>query len=140
MKLSDQNEIMIKHEALMDGYYKEAELTAETLVDGYLRTGDEGAIDSDGFLKITGRVKDLFKTSKGKYIAPAPIELAFSANTDIEQVCVVAGLPQLIALVVPSEQGKGLDLAALSTSLENTRVSINETLDAHENLKKIVVL
>ena len=141
VKLSDQNEIMIKHEALMDGYYKEAELTAETLVDGYLRTGDEGAIDSDGFLKITGRVKDLFKTSKGKYIAPAPIELAFSANTDIEQVCVVGvGLPQPIALVVPSEQGKGLDSGALSTSLENTRVSINETLDAHENLKKIVVL
>ncbi|HIF13926.1 MAG TPA: hypothetical protein EYQ86_00720 [Bacteroidetes bacterium] len=141
VKLSEQNEILIKHEALMDGYYKEPEMTAETLFDGYLRTGDEGSIDSDGFLKITGRIKDLFKTSKGKYIAPAPIELALSANTNIEQVCVVGvGLPQPIALIVPSERGKLLSKDVLSATLDDTRLSVNETLDAHENLKKIIVL
>jgi len=141
VKLSEQNEILIKHEALMDGYYKEPEMTAETLVDGYLRTGDEGSIDSDGFLKITGRVKDLFKTSKGKYIAPSPIELALSVNTNIEQVCVVGvSLPQPIALIVPSERGKLLSKDVLTTNLDGTRQSVNETLDAHENIKKLVVL
>jgi long-chain acyl-CoA synthetase len=69
VKLSDESEILIKHDALMTGYYKEPELTAESFIDGYLRTGDKGEIDSDGFLKITGRVKDLFKTGKGKYVA-----------------------------------------------------------------------
>jgi len=74
VKLSEEGEILIKHEALMDGYYKEPEMTEESFTDGYLKTGDKGEIDSEGFLKITGRVKDLFKTSKGKYVAPAPIE------------------------------------------------------------------
>ena len=91
----------------MVGYYKEEKMTSETIKDGWLYTGDEGSIDLDGFLKITGRVKDLFKSSKGKYVAPSPIEMKLSANKNIENVCVVGdGLPQPIALVVLSEYGK----------------------------------
>ncbi|MDC3104016.1 AMP-binding protein, partial [Flavobacteriales bacterium] len=74
VKLSEENEILIKHVALMDGYYKEDKQTQGTIKDGWLHTGDEGHIDAEGYLKITGRVKDLFKTSKAKYVAPAPIE------------------------------------------------------------------
>ena len=82
-------------------------MTAETIKDGWLYTGDEGSIDEDGFLKITGRVKDLFKSSKGKYVAPSPIEMKLSANKNIENVCVVGdGLPQPIALVVLSNTAK----------------------------------
>jgi long-chain acyl-CoA synthetase len=68
-------EIQMKSPGLMLGYYKEPELTRAGLTDdGWLHTGDKGALDAEGNLKITGRVKDLFKTSKGKYVAPAPIE------------------------------------------------------------------
>ena len=86
VKLSDRKEILIKHIALMDGYYKNEEETSKTIINGWLHTGDEGEIDNEGFLKITGRVKDLFKTSKGKYVAPSPIEMKLSANKNIEQV------------------------------------------------------
>ena len=101
VKFSQEKEILIKHEALMLGYYKDIDKTNEIIKDGWLHTGDEGEIDKDGFLRITGRVKDIFKTSKGKYIAPSPIEMKLSENSNIEQVCVVGtGIPQTIALVV----------------------------------------
>jgi len=89
-KFSVSNEILTKHPALMMGYYKEPVLTTEAFtVEGFLKTGDLGELDKDGFLTITGRVKDQFKTDKGKYVSPAPIEMRLLKNTDIEQVCVV---------------------------------------------------
>ncbi len=92
----------------MLGYYKSPELTKEVFTsDGFLRSGDVGQIDPEGFVSITGRIKDQFKTDKGKYIAPLPIELKLTINTDIEQVCVVGmGVPQPMALVVLSAAGK----------------------------------
>jgi long-chain acyl-CoA synthetase len=141
VKLSEEKEIMIKHEALMDGYYKEEALTNETIKDGWLHTGDEGYIDEDGFLQITGRVKDLFKTSKGKYVAPSPIEMKLSANKNIEQVCVVgSGLPQPIAIMVLSEYGQNRPKEDVEASLLKTLEVINPKLDQHEQLKKIIVL
>jgi long-subunit acyl-CoA synthetase (AMP-forming) len=141
VKLSEENEILIKHVALMDGYYKEDKQTQETIKDGWLHTGDEGHIDAEGYLKITGRVKDLFKTSKAKYVAPAPIEMKLSANKNIEQVCVVGtGLPQPIALITLSEYGKSRPTADVYGSLETTLKIINPKFESHERLKKIVVL
>lgn len=141
VKLSDQKEILIKHVALMDGYYKEEALTNETIQNGWLHTGDEGFIDDQGFLKITGRVKDLFKTSKAKYVAPAPIEMKLSANTNIEQVCVVgSGLPQPIALITISEYGKTKDKEALNKSLKKTLDIVNPKFEQHEFVKKIVII
>ena len=84
VKLSEINEILIKHEALMLGYYKDEQQTNEIIKDGWLYTGDEGSIDNEGFLKITGRVKDIFKTTKGKYVAPTPIEMKLSENNYID--------------------------------------------------------
>ena len=141
VKLSVQNEILIKHDALMDGYYKDEEETNKTIIDGWLHTGDEGVIDAEGFLKITGRVKDLFKTSKGKYIAPSPIEMKLSANKNIEQVCVVGTeLPQPIAIIVLSERGKGKIEAELIASLETTLEVVNPKLDSHEKIHNIIVV
>ena len=141
VKLSVQNEILIKHDALMDGYYKDEEETNKTIIDGWLHTGDEGVIDAEGFLKITGRVKDLFKTSKGKYIAPSPIEMKLSANKNIEQVCVVGTeLPQPIAIIVLSERGKEKVEVDLIASLETTLEVVNPKLDSHEKLHNIVVV
>jgi long-chain acyl-CoA synthetase len=141
VKLSEEGEILIKHEALMTGYYKEPELTAETIVDGYLRTGDKGEIDNDGFLKITGRVKDLFKTSKAKYVAPAPIEMKLSVNTNLEQICVVGtNVPHPIALAVLSEEGKKKSTEEIDSSLVETLKVVNPQLDHHENVAKFIIL
>lgn len=140
VKISDEGEILIKHEALMDGYYKEPKLSDEAFIDGYLRTGDQGEVDAKGFLKITGRVKDLFKTDKGKYIAPAPIELAISANPYVEQVVLIGmGVPQPIAMIALTEEGKKTDKAVVTESLEETRKEVNPTLDKHENVSTYIV-
>ena len=141
VKLSDQKEILIKHDALMDGYYKDEEETNKTIIDGWLHTGDEGEIDENGFLTITGRVKDIFKTSKGKYVAPSPIEMKLSANKNLEQICVVGdSIPQPIVLVVLSERGKKKKKEDLIASLTKTMKVINPKLDKHEKLHNIVVI
>ena len=141
VKLSGHKEILIKHDALMDGYYKMEKETRETIIDGWLHTGDEGEIDKNGFLKITGRVKDLFKTSKGKYVAPSPIEMRLSANKNIEQVCVVGtGLPQPIAVIVLSERGKNKSTEDLISSLTTTLEVVNPKLDSHEKIHNFIVV
>ncbi len=141
VKLSENKEILIKHAALMDGYYKDDEQTAKTIVNGWLHTGDKGEINKDGFLKITGRVKDLFKTSKGKYIAPSPLEMRLSENNNIEQVCVVGvGLPSPIAIVVLSVEGKLLDNINLFSSLEQTLNSVNSGINQHECINNVIVV
>ena len=92
-------------------------------------------------MRITGRVKDIFKTSKGKYVAPSPIEMKLLANKNLEQICVVGdGIPQPIALVVLSERGKVKSKESLKESLVRSLEIINPKLDSHEKLKSIVVL
>lgn len=141
-KLSGDGEILIKSDCLMVGYFKEPEKTKEMFTDdGFLRTGDVGEFDHDGYLMITGRLKDQFKTDKGKYISPAPIELEYTKNTDIEQVCLVGmGIPQPMALVVPSEIGRKKSNEALIESLAQTRRAINPHLESYEKVEKVVVM
>jgi long-chain acyl-CoA synthetase len=142
VRLGNSNEIQIRHKGLMKGYYNESEKTMEAFTeDGFLKTGDEGFIDEEGFLKITGRIKDLFKTAKGKYVAPSPIEMKFSANAMLEHVCIIgSGLPQPMALLTLSETGRRTSTGELHTELKNMLRDINGSLDAHEKLCKIVVL
>ena len=122
VKLSDQNEILIRHDALMDGYYKDQNETEKTIKNGWLHTGDEGIMDNEG-LRITGRVKDIFKTSKGKYVSPSPIEMKLSSNKDIEQVCVVGDeLPPPIALITLSDIGEAKNTDDLAKSLQMTKI------------------
>ena len=140
--LSDIGEICVKNNCLMLGYYKDPEETAKVFdADGYLKTGDLGEYDHDGYLTITGRAKDQFKTDKGKYISPAPMELALSKNPDIEQICIVGmGIPQPIMLVIPSDKGKKKSNSDLHESLLQSILDLNPSLEKHEKIEKAVVM
>ncbi|MEJ1241683.1 AMP-binding protein [Chryseolinea sp. T2] len=135
-------EIRVKGAGNMVGYYKEPELTKEAFDDErFLRTGDIGEIDKEGFLTITGRIKDQFKTDKGKYVYPAPIEMLFTGSSSVDQVCVVGmGIPQPIALIVLSQSGRVKSKQQLRDEFSALLQSINDGLDPHERLKKAVVM
>ena len=145
-RLSDTGEVQMRSPALMKGYYREPEMTRDTLTeDGWLRTGDLGEIDAQGRLRITGRAKELFKTSKGKYVAPAPIESRLSSHSAVEACCVMgANLAQPFAVVIPpaSEIAACADAthrAALVQSLTAHLSAVNAQLDPHEQLSFIAV-
>ncbi|MBP9686026.1 MAG: AMP-binding protein [Rhodoferax sp.] len=140
-------EIQMRSPALMKAYYKEPEQTAATLTaDGWLCTGDKGRLDKEGYLSITGRVKDIFKTSKGKYVAPAPVEDMLVMHPAIE-ACLVTGanLAQPVGLVMlnadaiaksASAEGR----TAITDSLTKHLKSVNARLDAHEKLDCLAVV
>ena len=142
VKLSPEGELRVKSVSNTKGYYKEPELTAELFdEDGYLKTGDLCEYDHDGFLFVIGRLKDQFKTDKGKYISPTPIETRLLANTDIEQTCVVGmGIPQPIALVTLSDIGKTKTKEQINESLAQSLKEINPALEHFEQMEKIVVM
>jgi long-chain acyl-CoA synthetase len=142
----DTGEIQVKAPWLMLGYYREPELTRDALTaDGWLKTGDKGEFDAEGNLRITGRVKDLFKTSKGKYVAPAPIEDKLVMHPAVEACCVTgANLGQPLALLMlnadamkkcEDSQGRSDLTASLGAHLDG----INPSLDPHERLDCVVV-
>ncbi|MFD1002527.1 AMP-binding protein [Ohtaekwangia kribbensis] len=142
IRFTDEGEILIKHPGLMKGYYKDEETTRLTFTtDGYLKTGDKGVKDNEGYLTITGRVKDQFKTDKAKFIAPAPIELKFASNKDIETICIVGmGIPQPIALVVLSDLAATKSRNDIISGLEETLARVNTTLEDYERVARIVIL
>ena len=143
VKITPENgEILTRSKWNMMGYYREPALTAETIdADNWLHTGDVGELDSENYLKITGRVKEMYKTSKGEYVAPAQIEFGFADNNFIEQICVVGdNLPQPIALIVLSDLGKSSDKQAIRESLEATLKALNPRLKPHEKVQKLVIL
>ncbi len=103
VKLEADGEICVKGPSVMMGYYKRPDLTAETIIDGWLHTGDIGVFEEDKFLKITDRKKELFKTSGGKYVAPQPIENKMKESPFIEQMMIVGSEQKFVgALIVPS--------------------------------------
>lgn len=141
VRLGKDNEVQVKSEASMLGYYKEPALTAECFEDGFLRTGDEGSIDAEGYLTITGRIKDQFKTSKGKYIMPAPVESKLLQNPELAQACIVgSGLPSAMALCTLSEPAKKMGVDELKNILHNILTAVNSRLEHHEQLSRLVVL
>jgi long-chain acyl-CoA synthetase len=141
-RLNSDGEIQTRCDAMMLGYYKNPQLTKEVFTDdGFLRSGDVAQEDADGFITITGRIKDLFKTDKGKYVAPLPIELKLSSNADIEQVCVVGmGVPQPMALVVLSAAGKLKSKEDITSSLSKTLEVVNREIESYERLQAAVVM
>jgi long-subunit acyl-CoA synthetase (AMP-forming) len=142
VRIDPQGEVQVRSGATMLGYFKDPEKTAETLTpDGFLRTGDKGEQDAEGRLRLTGRLKEIFKTSKGKYVAPAPIENRLAEHARIEQVCVVGdGLPAPMGLCVLSAVGPADVRQALHSSLERWLEQVNAALDKHEQLRQLVVV
>jgi len=146
-RIAENGELEVKSLSLMLGYYKLPEKTAEEMTpDGYFRTGDRGEFDEEGRLRITGRVKELFKTSKGKYIAPAPIENKF--NHPRLEVTIRRGpnLPQpFILLMLSLDTRQALDQGQLSRDVltaefEQLLSQVNATLEDHEKLAFAVVV
>jgi long-chain acyl-CoA synthetase len=103
VKLAEDGEIWVKGPSVMMGYYKRPDLTAETIIDGWLLTGDIGVFEEEKFLKITDRKKELFKTSGGKYVAPQPIENKMKESPFVEQIMIIGAEQKFVsALIVPS--------------------------------------
>ncbi|HDZ57188.1 MAG TPA: AMP-binding protein [Pseudomonas xinjiangensis] len=144
-RLAEDGEILVRSQANMLGYFKEPVKTSEAInEDGFLHTGDIGEIDKEGFLRITGRKKDIFKTSKGRYVAPAPIEKLLASNPLVEQVCVVGNnLHQPIALVqlAGTDAGKvKLNDNITEQMLSKLLAEVNSKLSRHEQLGCLVII
>jgi long-subunit acyl-CoA synthetase (AMP-forming) len=146
VRIAEDGEVLIKSPGQMIGYYKSPELTAEVMTaDGFFRTGDKGERRPDGLLKLTGRLKELFKTAKGKYVAPAPIENKLNEHPLIELSCVSgSGCPSAYALVVLAEDIRPKTAeAATRTRVEQELGAwleqVNKTLSGYEQLQMIVV-
>lgn len=135
------DEILVKAPWVMKGYYKAPEKTAEVITeDGWYRTGDTGKLDAEGRLIVTGRTKDTFKTSKGKFILPVPLESELSANLYIEQVMVTGfGLDQPIALINLNASALQDGHKAVQKSLRATLDKLNKTLPPYTRVSHAIV-
>lgn len=157
VKIGENNEVMVKGGTVFQGYYKKPELTAEVFKDGYFCTGDAGRLDENGYLFLTDRIKDIIKTSSGKYIAPQKIESLLSGDKYIEQLTIIGSERKYVtALVVPAaiafeELMKEMGLEKIKKEYQVKEKSviafyqqrINELqkdLSPYEQVKKIVLL
>jgi len=142
IELSGEGEILIRSPGLFSGYYKQPELTRAVFTeDGFFRTGDKAEWDDDvRAYRITGRVKDIFKSSKGKYVTPVPIEASLSANPLLEQICVMgSGLPAPVAVVVLTEAAGHLPREIVEARLTATLTEVNQQLESHERMSHIII-
>lgn len=145
-RLADDGEILVKSPGRMAGYYKQPELNAEAFTDdGFFRTGDLGVLNEAGLLRITGRKKELFKTAKGKYVAPVPIENLLNAHPMVE-LALVSGVGQATpyaALVLDEALRPRLNELAVreevQASLSALLTQVNARLASHEQLQFLVV-
>lgn len=162
IKIGKEDEILVKYGGVMKGYYKNPEETAKVFTeDGYFRTGDAGRIDEEGNLFITDRIKDLMKTSNGKYIAPQVIEVPLQSHPAISQAMVVAeGKPYVSAFIVPDfdsliaqyqefknyisasieEKKKLLETPFIKEKFEKIVSDIQKELPSFEKIKKFKLL
>lgn len=137
--IGEGDEVLVEGPTCTLGYYKEPEKTAELYAGGPLHTGDCGKIDAEGYLTITGRIKDIFKTSKGKYVAPAPIEGLLLQSEHMAQVCVVGlDLPQPVALAVMTEDARNGPQKDVHKAAEELLSEVNATLSSHEKMDRLI--
>ena len=140
LKTGDDDELLIRCPCMMQGYYRQQNLTEKSFRNGFFRTGDRAFIDDEGWVRITGRVKEVFKTTKGKYVAPVPLESLLAKNELIEQACVVGDhLDQPVALIQLGEH-IDLEMRELRRQLVETLDSVNEELEPHQRISHIIVI
>ena len=136
----DTDEILMKTPYMMTGYYKNPEKTKEVLVDGWMHSGDRGTIDANGYVRVIGRVKDAFKTSKGSYVTPNPMEEVIMKNDFVEQVCVAGlGIPQPIAILNLSEIGLKADKEELTKSIQESVMAANKDRAKYEHISTAII-
>ncbi len=140
VKITDEGEILFKADGAAVGYYKMPEKTAETFVDGWVHTGDKGYIDDDGFIFLTGRVKDYFKTIQAKFVAPTPIENSFAKNEWTEQLCLLGrGYSKTVMVCVLSEAAQNVDKSDLEQALIDQAVDVNRSIDKHARIGAVII-
>ena len=143
MKLSEKGEILIRGEAIFSEYYLNAEDTGKAFTDGWFHTGDLAEPGPDGSYNIIGRVKEQFKTAKGKYVSPAPNESLLGRNPDIDQACVLgSGRKQPIVVVVLSQHLDINNKASrqfIEKRLLFTLTEVNSELESHQRLDHLIV-
>jgi long-chain acyl-CoA synthetase len=154
VRIAPDGEVLTRGRQLVQGYYREPEATAAAIVDGWLQTGDIGEIDANGFLRITDRKREVFKTDTGKWISPARIEVAIKRSVYVATAMVVGNnRPHPIALVVPNwellrltlplPQGSPAELAArddVSAFLTGEARAASADLASYEQIRRVVVL
>jgi long-chain acyl-CoA synthetase len=140
VKISDIGELLIRADGCTPGYYQQPEKTAELWQNGWLHTGDKAYVDDDGFIFITGRVKDYFKTIQGKFVAPPPIEGLFANNSHAEQQCLLGrGFSKTVMVTVLSEAAKDLDRQVVEASVLDTIASINTEVEKHARIGAVII-
>lgn len=140
VKISDIGELLIRAEGCTPGYYQQPEKTAELWQNGWLHTGDKAYIDDDGFIFITGRVKDYFKTIQGKFVAPPPIEGLFADNVHAEQQCLLGrGFSKTVMVTVLSDAAGGVDRGVVEASVLDTITSINSEIEKHARIGAVII-
>ena len=141
LKVAEDEEIMVRGKGLFSGYYKNDIATQESFdADGWLHTGDIGSIDSEGYLTIQGRKKDTFKTAKGKFVAPVPIEKKLFEYSRVEMMCLIGlGLPAPILLVVPHDF-PNFDRARYERTTRKVIERMNAELESHEQIKGVLMI
>ncbi len=141
LKIAEDEEILVRSKGLFAGYYKNDTATAESFNDdGWLHTGDIGSLDSEGYLTIQGRKKDTFKTAKGKFVAPVPIEKKLFEYSRVEMMCLIgSGLPAPILLAVP-HNFPHFDRARYERTTQKVIARINSQLESHEQIKGVLMI
>ncbi len=140
VRISEEDELLVKADGCSPGYYNMPEKTAETFVDGWVHTGDKVKVDEDGFYYITGRVKDYFKTIQGKFVAPTPIENIFAENPHTEQICLLGrGYSKTVMICVLTAIAQELPREEIETALRERVDAVNSEVAKHERLGAVIV-
>ena len=139
-KITDEGELAIKADGCTPGYYRQEDKTAELIRDGWLHTGDKVRVDEDGFIYITGRVKDYFKTIQGKFVAPPPIEGAFAKNPHAEQQCLLGrGFSKTVMVAVLTAEAQNSPEQEIEDSILSTIREINQDIETHARIGAVIV-
>lgn len=141
VRISDAGEIQFKSKGLMKGYYLNDEKTAEVFEDGWYCTGDSGKFDDDGNLWVTGRISEVFKTSKGKFIVPMRLEDHFGRSSLLAQFCVMGhGLDQPVLMATLSEIGMAMERDTVQAELQKLLDEVNAEVPSYERVGQIYVV
>lgn len=139
-RLTEEGELAVKADGCTPGYYKMPEKTAELIIDGWLHTGDKARVDDDGFLYITGRVKDYFKTIQGKFVAPPPIEGEFAKNPLAEQQCLLGrGYSKTVMVAVLTTEAGAREAVEVEAALSRTVEAINNEIEKHARIGALII-